>query len=292
MPTPQAAQPAAGGAENPYASPGVFDPVAPRSPVSPGGLRRTLLDFGEVFRCSWDIFKVQWGMCLGTVLLGLLLGYVGLAVLFYGPMLVGAAIGVLPIMILMAIVGYVAGLAFMLWMMIGVIKVLLQIARGEPADLGLLFSGASHIVPVFLTQLLLTLMGYGIMLVCMVPGFVLSMVSPELGGVVMIVCMVFGYVLLFILMLMFSQAQFLVIDQSLGVIDALTTSKKLTDGNKLTLFLIWLACFGLYIVSAIPCGLGLFVSIPFFGLMFTVVYLQISGQPVATATEPAYRNEQ
>jgi len=66
------------------------------------------------------------------------------------------------------------------------------------------------------------------------------------------------------------------------VMDSLSISKDLTDGNKLTLFVIGLlAAFGGLAVIILTCGLGLFVVAPFLALMYPVIYLMITGQPTA-----------
>jgi len=85
-----------------------------------------------------------------------------------------------------------------------------------------------------------------------------------------------------ILCLMFSQFYYLILDRNSAVIDSLSQSKELMDGNKLTLFLIWLVSGvvgGLLVVFT--CGLGLLAVAPFLVLMAPVIYLAITGQPTA-----------
>ena len=80
---------------------------------------------------------------------------------------------------------------------------------------------------------------------------------------------------------MFSQFYYLVLDRRVPVLDSFRQSKELMNGNKLTLFLIWLAMMGIFLVAMIPCGLGILVAGPYFSLMFAVIYLTITGQPTA-----------
>ena len=58
-------------------------------------------------------------------------------------------------------------------------------------------------------------------------------------------------------------------------------SRDMTNGNKLTLFLMSLVGAVLAFVAAIPCGLGLIVAVPFFALLMPVTYLTMTGQPTA-----------
>ena len=81
--------------------------------------------------------------------------------------------------------------------------------------------------------------------------------------------------------LMFSQAYFLIIERNVGVLESLQLSRQITEGNKFNLFLLGLVMVVIFIVSAIPCGLGLFVSVPFSILLGPVIYLRMTGQPVA-----------
>lgn len=279
-------QPAGFDPENPYAAPSEYGVAAPGYVAAPGALGHAIIDFGDVFSRTWAIFKEQWPMCLAVALLGWILSTVVFVVLVYAPVIVGVLAENEVIMILGFVVGYLFSLAFMAWMMVGVCKVLLRIARGEEVNIAEIFSGASHVIPVFLAGLLIMLIGYGTLFVFMLPGLVLGLVSPELGMVVLVLGMVAGYVLMFIVMLMFSQAFLLIIDRNVGVVDSLKISKQITTGNKLTLFLLWLVGMFLYMVSLIPCGLGIFVSIPFFGLMIAVVYLAMTGQPTADQMLP------
>lgn len=274
--------------ENPYAAPAEYGVPMPAQPPPPGAFTPTIIDFGDVFSRTWAIFKQQWGMCLAVVLLGWIIATVGFLVLFFGPMIAGIVAQDEVLLVLGVVAGCVLGLLFMTWMMIGMIRVLLAIARGEVVEISKLFSGASQLVPVFLTAILLTLITAGIFLVCALPGILLAAAdAEEVGLVVVILGLIPGYVLIFIVSLMFSQAYFLIIDRGVGVIDSLKISKQITTGNKLTLFLLWLVGGALYMVSAIPCGLGLLVSIPFLLLMATVVYLAMTGQRTADQLFPA-----
>jgi uncharacterized membrane protein len=151
--------------------------------------------------------------------------------------------------------GSVAGALVNVWLGIGLAIYFLKVARGQTADFNDLFSGGPYYVSILLATLLFLVIFYVGLLLCVVPGVILG--------------------------LMFSQFYYLVLDRRVPVLDAFRQSKELMSGNKLTLFLIWLAMVGISLVAMIPCGLGILVAGPYFSLMYPVIYLMLTGQPTA-----------
>jgi len=91
-----------------------------------------------------------------------------------------------------------------------------------------------------------------------------------------------------ILACMFFPCTWLVIDRNLGTMEALDQARQLTNGNKLTLFLVFLLyALVAMVVGTITCGLGGFVTGPFGGLLAAVCYLRMSGQPLAGPSQNA-----
>jgi hypothetical protein len=275
------AQPAGtAGSANPYQSPAPFAPVG-ASQVS-GAITPTTLDFGDIFNRTWSIFKEQWGMCLAGGITAMVAMFLGVMVLFYGPFLVAAATRSVLLMIGAVLFGVPAAFLFITWMIVGVVKFFLAIARGKEAAVGELFSGGSQFVPVVLAGILFSLIGMGVFLVCLMPGILVMVVVPVIGKPLYFLGMVVAYVAMFIINLMFSQVYLLIIDREMPVIESFKLSKDLMNGNKLTLFLIWLvAGLGGSLISVITCGLGYFAVVPFLALMAPVIYLAITGQPTA-----------
>jgi phage FluMu protein Com len=239
---------------NPYQSPSPFTPPGPSQPQ--GATTPTLLDMGDMFSRTWSIFKQQWGMCLVALLVVLAISF---AVNFIVGLSAGAigAIARSPGLHFFAnVVGNLATSLFGVWLGIGQAKYFLKIARGQPAEIADLFSGGPHFINILLASLLFGLIvGVGLLL-CVVPGVILS--------------------------LMFSQYYYLVLDRNVPVLESLGQSKELTNGNKLTLFLIWLVS-GLVgmLLILVTCGLGLLVVAPYCALLHPVVYLAITGQRTA-----------
>ena len=293
-PGPAAASPFAGGAapaagvdaENPYASPSQYAAMPGPAAAVAGEITAGRLDFSETFSRSWEIFKQQWGIVLGMAIVAWLIAGFGFALLFYVPMIIGAMSGSIFVLVMFFVCGYVAGLAFLTWIMAGVLRFLLTIGRGQPPNLADIFSGGPYFVKVFLTGLLISLITFGVILVCMLPAILASVVSPKLAGGLQVLGMVVYYVVVVILSLMFSQAYFLIVDRNVGVIESLQISTQVMRGNKLMLFAIWLVMGLLMLVSVLPCGLGLFVTIPYAMVMGAMIYLTVTGQPTGGQLQP------
>ena len=275
------AQPAGtAGSANPYQSPTSFTPLG--AGQAPGAITPTTLDFGDIFNRTWSIFKEQWGMCLAGGITAMVISVLGVVVLFYGPFFVAAATRSLLLMTGAVLLGVPAAFVFVTWMIVGVIKFFLAIARGKEAAVGELFSGGSQFVPVVLAGILFSLIGMGVFLVCLMPGILVMVVVPVIGKPRYVLGMVVAYVAMFIINLTFSQVYLLIIDREMPVIESFKLSKDLMNGNKLTLFLIWLvAGLGGAILTVITCGLGILAVVPFLALMAPVIYLAITGQPTA-----------
>ena len=86
---------------------------------------------------------------------------------------------------------------------------------------------------------------------------------------------------------MFSQVLYLILDRRLPVIESFFVSKRMTDGNKVNLFLVWLLGGLLGIaVTLLTLGLGIFVAWPCLALASAVIYLTLSGEATADMESP------
>ena len=236
--------------DNPYQSPAATEM---RAESSPGELRRgfqpTLIDLGEVMGRAWQIYKRNFWPCVGTALLGTILSNAvgqgaGYVARQNGP-LEGAALNLF------------AGVVS-IFLSIGVFTYMLKIARGEPASVADLFGGGALLLPAIGISIL-----YGL---AALVGFILLIIP----GI--------------IVLLMFSQAIFILIDQQTGVIDSLRLSAQVTKGNKLTLFAIWCVSLGLSILGLLACFVGVFFVSAYLMLLLAVSYLMMTGQ--STAADP------
>lgn len=83
-----------------------------------------------------------------------------------------------------------------------------------------------------------------------------------------------------ILMLMWSQAIYLVMNKDMSAIKALGISRELMKGNKFHLFVLWLLV-GVIVLggSLFTCGIGIFFLGPWSTLVYARVYTVLSAEP-------------
>ena len=87
-----------------------------------------------------------------------------------------------------------------------------------------------------------------------------------LSSIIVQIAVVVGLILLIvpgvILALMFSMTSFLIVSRDMKAIDAIKESMRITEGNRLELFLLMIALLGINILGAICLVVGLLVSVP------------------------------
>lgn len=241
---------------NPFQSPGDYTTSGPVPEGGTGEYKPSIIDLGDCFSRAWAIFADQWGMCLATWVIG------GVMSFAFG-MLIGAISGVISaaagldevaafcLQSGLNFVNYV----FSFWVSLGQMIIFLQIARGQPAELGLLFSGGRFLVRyTFMWILFAVAVGFGLALL-IVPGIIFA--------------------------LMFWEAGYLIVDRDLGTIDSLSESSRITNGNKMTLLAIGIVWVALSVAGTLfTCGLGMFVIGPYGFVLATVIYLRMTGQRI------------
>lgn len=240
-------------AENPYQSPAAF-PAAQAWAVPAGEIRPTQIGFGETFSRAWAVFSDSWLVVLGAILLMLLVYFAGYFIMASIAAGIGIAIQDRDAARILAQVAQFGAALLSLWLNIGLQLFALGVARGEQPRYGLVFAGGPRLLPVIGCFLLTGLVVFGGALLLVVPGVIFLM--------------------------MLSQAQLLVIDRQLGVLEAMSLSAKIMAGNKLLVMGIWIVTGVLAYVSVlVTCGLGLFAAAPYLLILKIVIYLSASGQP-------------
>ena len=191
-------------------------------------------------------------MCLATCFLAFVIYIIGVIAVSVTS---GVMVGMLgnEFMILAQLLTNI-GIYFIVFMLqLGGQKIFLQIARGEPAEIGTLFSGGPYLWRMFLCSFvfgILTLLGY---LLLIIPGVILS--------------------------LMFWPYSYLLIDRDLPGIQSFTESKQVTQGNLLNLFGIYLATIAIVMVGGLlTLGIGFIFLVPFSFLVYTVTYAEMTSQ--------------
>ncbi len=240
-------------AENPYQSPAAF-PAAPAWAVPAGEIRPTRIGFGETLSRAWAVFSDSWLVVLGAFLLMLLVYFAGYFVMATIAAGIGIAIQDRDAARILAQAAQFGAALLSLWLNIGLQLFALGVARGEQPRYGLVFAGGPRLLPVIGCFLLTGLVVFGGTLLLVFPGVIFLM--------------------------MLSQAQLLVIDRQLGVLQAMSLSAKIMAGNKLLVMGIWIITGVLaYLAVLVTCGLGLFAAAPYLLILKIVIYLSASGQP-------------
>jgi uncharacterized membrane protein len=139
---------------------------------------------------------------------------------------------------------------------VGSMRIFWNLATGRPADLSMLLRGADRFLPLLAVTL--------IYVTAMLAGFCLLVVPAFIVG------------------LGFGQAQYATVVRGLGPLEALQHSWEITDGHKVTLFLLGLVVFAIALaLTCVTCGVGYLLAIPVLALVQAVTYqslLAIAGQ--------------
>lgn len=148
-------------------------------------------------------------------------------------------------------------------------KMYLAAARGQPVELGTIFSGGSRFLPMFGLHFCL---------------YFLKVLPPvrDLGGLVLgPVASPFALLASLIPYLIMGcfvcQAEFFVVDQNMGPIDALKASFSAARGNLGQLILFWCICGVMLTIGAIPCCLGWLLVWPLMDASAAVIYTRVTG---------------
>ncbi len=238
---------------NPYQSPAGAG-AEPMAFALAGEIIPTKIEFGETLSRTWTIFSERWTtMVVATIIAALLyvpvyIGFIAIQLVVV-PNLQDQALG-----LAINLLGQVVFQVFVLWLWIGFIRFTLPVVRGEETRFGLIFGGGRYLLPIILCAILtqiIVLLGF-VMLI--IPGMIFA--------------------------LMFIQAQPLIIDRNLGVIEAMSTSRDVMVGNKMTVFGLGIVVGVLgYLFSILTCFLGFLGFIPYMVVMHIVIYLGVTGRP-------------
>lgn len=247
-PGPPPPKPAA--SENPYQAPS-YDYSAPYSTyqveAAQGPFRPTTVFYESIFRESWQIFQREMGMVIGVVfVVGLVNGVTEGISNFIEEEMQGPEAALLLI-----------GFNFVTWLLctfleVGQAIILLKIARGQRADFGELFSGGRFLLRALGGEILFGLAVGIACLLLIVPGIFLAL-------------MLWPYFLL-------------IVDRDLGVFESFSAAQQITDGNKGTMFLVFLSCIGIVLLGLLALCVGVIFAGPFVSLVSVVAYLMMTGQ--------------
>jgi uncharacterized membrane protein len=145
---------------------------------------------------------------------------------------------------------------------VGELQLILKLTRGQQASFNDVFGGGPRFWPT-------------------VGVFILSMIGITLGIALCVIPAI-------ILLLMFWPCYYLVVDNKSRVLDSFSSASTITQGNRGTTFVLWLASLGIMLVGVLAFCIGLLFAAPLVSVMWASAYLMMSGQLAAQPAQAAY----
>jgi len=167
--------------------------------------------------------------------------------------IIGSVTGSIAVQLIFTLIGWIVG--FILAM--GLIRCSLAVVRGQTPEVSMLFETpglGSYII----ASILFGIMFFIGFILCIIPGIIVG-----------IVFMFYGYLI--------------VENPDLGPTDALKKASELTKGRIGELFVFGLALFGINLVGAILCGVGLLFTYGITAVAVAYAYRTLNGESVAPA---------
>lgn len=238
---------------DPYAAPAAAPAHAP-SPIAYADGAPQPWGVGEMMARAFDIVRGQ----LGAIMV---FNLVYLLVASAGGFAVGFPLALLPIDAeLRQVVVQVVSLPLTAFLVVGLMRGSLSLARGEALQIGLLFSGGGRALTMLVAQLLYGLIVAVGFLLLIVPGIVLA------AGLALY--------------------PYYVAETELGPIEALKASWEATRGRRGGMVGLSIGCAFLCLASLIALCVGFLAGMALPTVAFAVVYLRVRGaDPFAPRTE-------
>lgn len=243
-----------------------FDPYTPPQAVPPvprglaGSDAPVPWESGEVLNLAMGRFKRFWFV----LVIAYLINFVVTQIVNQGPVLAwrfASPVENKTLAVLVQIASSIAGMGVGAFLIVGLLRVCLDAARGRTPQLGTLFLGGDRFLPMLGLYLLMTVViGIGLLLL-VVPGVVL--------------------------MLGFAFAPFYIVDANLGPVAAMRASWAATTGQKGRLFGLSLLSVGILLLGVLACGVGVVPAASFAYVAWAIAYSRASGREPAMA-DPAW----
>lgn len=232
---------------NPYAAPRVGDVTT----GGPGGFGEPQpWEVGEVITEAWEAFKANWALLFAASFIATVAGAIPNQVASLLTTFGAIEPGTAPQFISMGF-GILLGAVVQAFFQTGLIRLWLAAMRRETLKLEVIFSGGDRFGPMLAFTVLNLLAIYG--------GLLLFVV----GAIFFAIAFFFG--------------SFYVADANLGAIEAMKASWRVTDGQRMKIFVLGLANMGIFIAGLFACCIGVLASHAICGVSWAIVYTRISG---------------
>lgn len=155
-----------------------------------------------------------------------------------------------------------AGWVVHVYLGVGFTRLMLRLARRQPADIGTLFDGGARLLPAMGVSVLFGLLVFAGCLMLIIPGIIFA--------------------------LMWWPCVYLVIDGQAALMESFSLARKITDGNWGTAFVIWLLGAVVVLAGLAACCIGVLFTSSLAGMLWVVAYLMMSGQIAAEPPAKPY----
>ncbi len=226
----------------------------------------------EIITSAWNILKPNLGLMVLAIVfivsLNLILGIV--------------QDRLLQDVTLQSILFTVAAYLFQMGLNLGMLRICLNLIDNKDGDFSQLF-GSFHLLIPYLLASLITL---SILLLAAAPGIILllSSISSDLdmlqaaetwGGVSTTIPALIIIIPLIYISLRLQFYDYFLVDEECNIVEAVKKSMAITKGYVMELFLLGAVMSIIVLVSIIPLGVGLFISIPLATMVNTYVYQKL-----------------
>ena len=226
----------------------------------------------EIITSAWNILKPNLGLMVLVIVfiisLNLILGIV--------------QDRLLQDVTLQSILFTVAAYLFQMGLNLGMLRICLNLIYNKDGDFSQLF-GSFHLLIPYLLASLITL---SILLLAAAPGIILllSSISSDLdmlqavetcGDMSMTIPVLIIIIPLVYISLRLQFYDYFLVDEECNIVEAVKKSMAITKGYVMELFLLGAVMSIIVLVSIIPLGAGLFISIPLATMVNTYVYQKL-----------------
>jgi len=224
----------------------------------------------EIIISSWKIMKSHLPLMIGTILFIITLNII-LSIVQE------KALGMATYK---SIIFFVAAYLFIMGLNLGLLRICLNMINNVDIDFSLLFSSFHMLIPyavatTFYLAALLIAASPGLLLFIVSTSVDLKFFSLATGGVLATLSVALMIIPAIYLSVRLQFYEYFLIDEECGILESIKKSADISKGFVLELFILGATLSLIILISIIPLGLGLLLSIPLSTMATSYVYLKL-----------------
>lgn len=224
---------------------------------------------------GWQLFRGRMGLCIAAFVVSFVLNLASQYPAWYADQQIKTQqLATLPLVLwsLGLALATIGQLAFATWLNIGYTLILLKVVRRQTAELGDLFRGGAFFWRALSCLLMLSLLVGAALVLGLIPFEVFKAAFGWIALAALPSCLVPAVVVL----LVFWPYLLVLVDRDSPDLQALRQAAQITFGNKRGLFGLFCLCGLLWVFGLLAAGVGIFVAVPYTGVVTTLAYDRIS----------------